>query len=190
MELNEAIRTRRSIGKVKPDKPDRELIEQIIEAGVWAPNHHLTEPWRFIVMTGEGRKRLGEAYANIATETVDTSISNEERAQHYDKQTAKAFRAPVIIAVIVSPSDDPKIPLIEEMAAVHSAIQNMLLTAHSFGLGAIWRTGAPTYHTTMKAAFELRTDEQLAGFIYIGYPNMVSPKVKRRDFREKTIWLS
>lgn len=189
LDLIEAIHGRRSIGRVKSDQVERKLIEQIIEAGTWAPNHHLTEPWRFIVMSGEGRKTLGKAYADIAMETIAGSLSDEEITQQYDKQMAKAFRAPVVIAVIVSPADDPKIPLIEEMAAVHSAIQNMLLTAHSLGLGSIWRTGAPTYHALMKSAFELQTNDHLAGFIYLGYPDMSSPKVKRKDYKEKTIWL-
>ncbi|MDQ3044099.1 MAG: nitroreductase family protein, partial [Chloroflexota bacterium] len=47
-----AIRERRSIGKVGPERPPRELIEQVLEAATWAPNHRLTEPWRFIVIAG------------------------------------------------------------------------------------------------------------------------------------------
>ena len=190
MELMEAIRSRRSIGKVKSDPVDDKLIEQIIEAGTWAPNHHLTEPWRFIVMTGEGRRRLGNAYAEIAAESIDLALSDVELLQQYDKHVAKAYRAPVVITVAVSPSNDSKVPLIEEIAAVHASIQNMLLTAHSLGLGAIWRTGAPTYHPIMQAAFDLRTTEQVAGFIYLGYPDMSTPAAKRTDFREKTVWLT
>ena len=61
MNVSEAIRTRRSLGKVKPDAVPQELIEQIVEAGTWAPNHKLTEPWKFFVMQGEGRDVLGNA---------------------------------------------------------------------------------------------------------------------------------
>jgi nitroreductase len=190
MELAEAIRSRRSIGRVKPDVVEHELIEQIIEAGIWAPNHHLTEPWRFIVMTGEGRRRLGDAYAEIAAASIDPALSEQELLQQYDKNVAKAYRAPVVIAVAVSPSIDSRVPLIEEIASVHAAIQNMLLTAHSLGLGAIWRTGAPAYHRIMQSAFGLQSTEQVAGFIYIGYPNMANPTVKRTDFRNKTVWLT
>jgi nitroreductase len=190
MELLEAIRSRRSIGKVKPDPVGKELIDQIIEAGIWAPNHHLTEPWRFIVMTGEGRRRLGNAYAEIAAENIDLALSGLELSQQYDKHVAKAYRAPVVITVAVSPSNDSKVPFIEEIASVHAAIQNMLLTAHSLGLGAIWRTGAPTYHPIMHSAFDLRATEQVAGFIYIGYPDMTTPVVNRTNFKEKTVWLT
>lgn len=190
MELFEAIHTRRSIGRVKADTVDLKLIEQIIEAATWAPNHHQTEPWRFIVMTGEGRKRLGDAYAVIAAEGLAVTLSDEEKLQQYDKNMAKAFRAPVVIAVTVSPSSDPKVPLIEEMAAVHAAVQNILLTAHSLGLGTVWRTGAPTYHRSMQSAFDLDATKQVVGFIYIGYPDMHIPIATRTDFRDKTVWLT
>ncbi|MBW7457383.1 nitroreductase family protein, partial [Paenibacillus sepulcri] len=63
MDIIEAIHTRRSIGRVKEDPIAKEQIETILEAGIWAPNHRLTQPWRFFVMSGDGRNRLGDAYA-------------------------------------------------------------------------------------------------------------------------------
>ncbi len=188
MDVREAIHTRRSVGKVKPDPVAPELIEEILEAAVWAPNHHHTEPWRFFVMVGEGRRVLGRAYAEIASEG-NHSLTAEEFAKIQSDQEKKAFRAPVIIAVAMSPSSDSKATLIEELAAVHAAVQNMLLMAHAFGLGAVWRTGAPTYHPRMQAAFGLTEKEQLTGFIYLGYPDMDIPKSQRIPFRQKTTWL-
>jgi nitroreductase len=63
MDVFEAIRTRRSIGAVSQDVPPREVIEEILEAATWAPNHRLTEPWRFIVLAGSAREAFGEAMA-------------------------------------------------------------------------------------------------------------------------------
>lgn len=188
MELLEGIRSRRSISRVKPDPVDKALIERILEAGAWAPNHHLTEPWRFIVMTGDGRQRLADAYADVAAAGADPGLSAETLAELKNKQSAKAYRAPVVIAVLVSPAADSAAPLVEEQAAVHAAIQNMLLAAHALGLGAIWRTGAPAYHPLMHAAFGLKPAETLAGFLYIGYPDMDPPAGRRTDFRAKTEW--
>jgi nitroreductase len=188
MNVMDAIKTRRSIGKVKPDPVETELIKTILEAAVWAPNHLNTEPWRFFVMTGEGRRILGQAYADIAQESA--SIRSEaELAELRKKNEAKAFRAPVVIAVAAIPSEQPKIPFIEELAAVHAAVQNMLLAAHALGLGAIWRTGDPTYHPKMRQAFGLNEHEQLVGFIYIGYPDMAEPKAERTPLEQKTVWL-
>ena len=189
MDLMEAIRGRRSIGRVKPDEVERTLIERMLEAAVWAPNHHLTEPWRFTVMTGNGRLRLGNAYAEVAQATSEP----EQTAEQRDKHVAKALRAPVVIAVAASPSPSPTVPHVEELAAVHAAVQNMLLTAHALGLGAIWRSGAPTYHPLMHAAFELQPAEQLVGFIYVGYPataaTTAAPSGQRTSFADSTVWL-
>lgn len=190
MNVKEAIRDRRSIGKVKQDPVAKPLIEEILEAGVWAPNHCHTEPWRFWVMTGEGRRLLGQGYAEVALSEADPTLSEEEVSKLKSAQEKKAFRAPVVIAVAVTPSVKPIVPEIEEYAAVHAAVQNMLLTAHSLGLGTIWRTGAPTYHPKMREAFSLGGKEELVGFIYIGYPDMAPPKATRVPFAQKTVWVS
>src|SRR5690606_14863386 len=98
MDVLEAIRTRRSIGRVTGEPIAREAIETILEAGNWAPSHHGTEPWRFYVMTGSGRDVLARAYGAIAAEQAPESEKETQRAA----ASAKAYRAPVVIAVAVS----------------------------------------------------------------------------------------
>ncbi|TVY04401.1 nitroreductase family protein [Cohnella terricola] len=186
--FEEVVRGRRSIGKVKSDPIPKELVEKLIDAAIWAPNHFRTEPWRFIVMTGEGRKVLGNAYVDIASEKWD-EVSNEEREQRSEKEVAKAFRSPVVIAAVCAPSDDPRADLREELAASHAAVQNLLLSAHANGLGAVWRTGDPTYHPKMKQAFGLGEREQIVGFVYVGYPDMQQPEGTRTPGAEKTVWI-
>lgn len=190
MELKEAIRNRRSIGKVKQDPVDKALIEEILEAGTWAPNHCHTEPWRFWVMTGEGRGLLGKGYAEVAVSEADPALTEEELAVLIGAQMKKAFRAPVVIAVAVTPSAQGIVPEIEEYAAAHAAVHNMLLTAHALGLGSIWRTGAPTYHPKMKEVFGLGAKEDLVGFVYLGYPDMATSKAVRTPFEQKTLWVN
>ncbi|MBD2862080.1 nitroreductase family protein [Paenibacillus oceani] len=188
MDLYEAIKSRRSIGRVKDEAISRETIELILEAGNWAPSHHSTEPWRFYVMRGEGRNVLAKAYGDIAVETAKPGHAADE-AELRAKQGAKAFRAPVVIAVAASPSKEPQVNRSEEFAAVHAAVQNMLLAAHAAGLGAIWRSGEPMYHPIMNRAFGLNEDEQLTALIYLGYPDMPTPAKSRRPFQEKTVWI-
>lgn len=188
MDLLEALRTRQSIGKVKPDPVDKDKIEQILEIGTRAPNHHHTEPWRFFVMTGEGRHVLGDAYTDIALEKV-SGLSEEDKALVAEKQKGKAMRAPVVIAVAVSFSKEDEIQCIEDRAATHAAMENMLLAAKGLGLGAIWRTGAPLYHPRMKAAFGLADNEELAGMIYLGYPDQEKEQQPRKAVSEVTTWL-
>lgn len=188
MELFEAIKNRRSVGKVKPDPVPTEWIEKLLEAATWAPNHHHTEPWKFVVLTGEGRRPLGRVLAEIALEEA-RPLSYEEKTEIIKKQMAKPFRAPAIITVIATPSDHPKAVWREELAAGHAAIQNMLLAAHALGLGAVWRTGKPAYHPKMKELFQLRDQDEVLGFIYVGYPDIRQVPAKRIPYQKKTIWI-
>ncbi|OXM13974.1 nitroreductase family protein [Paenibacillus herberti] len=189
MELQQAIRQRRSIGKVLDLPVEKEKIERILESAVWAPNHHHTEPWKFFVMTGEGRRVLGSAYANAALDGLG-DLDEEEKEKRLSREEAKAMRAPVVIAVGCSPSTNPRVIRSEELAAVHCAVQNILLTAYEEGLGAVWRSGEPMQHPSMKSAFGLKEGEDLVGFIYIGYTGMIAPEGKRIAAKDKTFWIS
>lgn len=189
MDVFEALKTRRSIGKVLDKEVPGELIERIIESATWAPNHFKTEPWRFFVLTGEGRKHLGETLATIAAKDMNDE-ENEENKKKLERARKNPFRAPVVIAVAVEPSDEPRVIQREEFAAVHAAVQNMLLAAHALGLGAIWRTGKPCYDKEMKNLFSLSEKGEVVGFIYIGYPDMTPPDRKRKSVSEVTIWMN
>lgn len=188
MNIHEAIQTRRSIPLVS-DKPiPTELIEQIIESGTYAPNHHRTEPWRFFVLTGEGRNKLGDVFANILkarqdNPTTDDNIKKVERIQN------NPLRSPVIIAVGVEPSDNNNVIAQEEHAAVHSAVQNMLLTAHALGLGAVWRTGAICYDKKVSNFFQLSERGEMVAFIYLGYAEMEPAPYNRTDGKALTTWI-
>lgn len=139
-------------------------------------------------MTGEGRRKLGDAYAAIAAEKR-RSEGQEPDAELLQAEVNKAFRAPVVIAVAASCSEQAKVHQVEELAAVHAAVQNMLLLAHALGLGAIWRTGDPAYHPLMKSAFELGDEDAIVGFVYIGYPDMDKSPPPRDHLSTKTVWI-
>ena len=186
MQVLEAIRTRRSIGKVLPDRPTRQEIETILDAATWAPCHHLTHPWRFIVIAGDERHELGKVMAKskirrMIDEGRDTS-GEEERL------IAKALRAPVIIAVGVEPAEGAKIVPIEEIEAGAAAVQNMLLAAHGIGLGAMWRTGDPAYDPEVRNYLGLSERGSLLGFVYVGYPAVSKVRENHVPFESVTTW--
>ncbi|SES68600.1 Nitroreductase [Salinibacillus kushneri] len=185
MNLLEGIESRKSIAKVKQDQLEKEKIGELLRLATLAPNHHLTEPWRFFVMTGEGRKVLGDAYRDIALE--NNTDASEELID--SKQQKKARRAPVVIAVAVSFRSQNEIERREDCAATHAAIQNMLLGAYGMGLGAMWRSGAPMYHPRMKQAFGLDENSELVGLLYIGYPEIEPEKKTRKPISEVTTWI-
>lgn len=188
MNVTEAILTRRSLGKVKDTPVDKKKIEVMLEAAIWAPNHHLTEPWKFFVLSGEGRNPLSRALEEAAYHRVPEPDSESGR-QRIERIGSKAFNAPTAIVVVLSPSGSEKAIYTEDVCAVAAATQNMLLTAHELGLGAMWRSG-PIYDTeSVRAHFELREDEEILGLIFVGEPDMVKENVERTSFSEKTTWI-
>ncbi|KEF36896.1 nitroreductase [Schinkia azotoformans MEV2011] len=188
MDVLEAIKTRRSINRVKDIPVSKEMIEKILEAGTYAPNYHLTNPWRFFVLTGEGRKRLGDVFVEIEKSKLPES-ELENSQEKLEKLKNKTLRAPVVIVVGVEPSKKPKVLIKEEYAAVNSCIQNMLLAAHSLGLGAIWRTGARTYHPKVRDFFNLSENGEIVAFLYLGYPDMTPPERIKPHFSQFTKWI-
>jgi nitroreductase len=160
--------------------PDRATIEKLLAAAVRAPTHHLTQPWRFVVLQGEARRRLGEAWAAGQPDKVP------------EQTIAKALRAPVIVAVIERPHlDNPKVVEIEEHMATGAALQNILLAAHALGLGAMLRTGAAAELAEVREYLRVEDDELIAGFVYIGYPDgSERPSTRRTTAEELTEWRS
>ena len=161
METYEAIMTRRSVPKTGDGIPSGDAIERLLDAAVMAPNHHLTEPWRFVVLTGDALKDLGEVFARHASRTG----GNAELARDLPQ------RAPVVITVIEHPRvGDPHVPEIEDHYAVGAAMQNILLAAHASGLVAMIRTGAQARLPEVREFLGLSRGEFIAGFIYVGFP--------------------
>jgi nitroreductase len=187
MDVFEAIRTRRSIGAVSQDLPPREIIEEILEAATWAPNHRLTEPWRFIVLAGSAREAFGEALARGKVRHLVES--GQPWKADFERTKAKALRAPVIIVLAVEPQFGPKVIEMEEITAGAAAIQNMLLAAHALGLGAIWRSGNACFDPGVKAHLEYPESAHLLGFVYLGYPLATSIRAKRTPSSELTRWI-
>ena len=188
MGVLEVIRERRSVGKVRATRPPREVIERIIEAGTWAPNHRLTEPWRFVVLAGEARRTLGEVMGRSQIARAGW-VDAEESAEVAARAAAKPLRAPVVIAVAVEPVVGPKVVEVEEIAAGAAAVQNMLLAAHALGLAAIWRTGDPAYDPAVKECLGLAPTAHLLGFVYLGYADGAPPTRARRPAGDVTRWL-
>lgn len=188
LEVNRAIETRQSIGRVRQDPVPRELVEMILESAVHAPNHKLTEPWRFHVFIGKGRGEFARARAELARLQARAEREEEEfAAGRISRERKKAFRAPVVIAVISKGGRD-EVETLENYAACAAAVQNMQLTAHSLGLATIWRTGTFAYHPYMRDFFELEANDKIAAYLYLGYPDMSERPRRREPASSKTVW--
>ncbi|MBI2331445.1 MAG: nitroreductase, partial [Chloroflexi bacterium] len=168
MEIFEAIHGRRSVGKVKPDALPREIVEKLLSAGVQAPNHYKVRPWRFVVLTGDGRKKLGDV---MAASFADRNPGLPTEA--LDKPRATPLMAPVVIAVGVDKPSESKVIEMENISAASAACQNILLAAHALGLGAKWKTGEWARDAKVKEFLGFAPDQHIVGFIYVGYPDVL-----------------
>lgn len=184
MDLGEAIHKRRSVGKMTQEPVTRDLIEKLLDSAVQAPNHHKVRPWRFVVLMGKGREKLGDVMANIFHQKFPESYSDA-----IEKERAKPLRSPVIIAVGVDKPIDPKVIEIENVCAAAAACQNILLTAHALGLGGHWRTGGPARDVLVKKFLGFSDDQNLIAFLYIGYPEIHTDPKQRPGFEDRTTWL-
>ena len=179
-----AIRERRSVGRVGPDPLPREAVAELLEAAVCAPNHHLTGPWRFIVLAGAARAEVGAAHARaVARRRPDAT------PEALARESARLERAPVVIVCAVGPAQDA-VGAREDRDAVAAGVQNLLLAAHARGLAAMWRTGTMADEPEVREALALDASQQIVGFVYLGRP--LGPPAPRAAPRtridEVTVW--
>ena len=184
MEVFEAIYKRHSQKKVKQDAVPHEMIEKLLDAAVQAPNHYKVRPWRFVVLTGEARDRLGDV---MAASQMDRHPDFPQEA--FDKARATPLQAPVVIAVGVDKPAEPKVLEIENICAAATACQNLLLAAHAMGLGAKWRTGEWARDPKVKGFLGFEADQHIIAFIYLGYPEFIAEVTPRPSFEDRTVWM-
>jgi nitroreductase len=147
VELEEAIRTRRTHKAYGSEPVDRDTLAELLDLGRWAPNHHLTNPWRFRVVGARALERLKEAAGPEAAGKLD--------------------RAPTLVTVSVVRSGDP-VTDEEDLCAAACAAYIVLLAAHGRGLASYWRTPAVLRTAEGRAALEIGDDEHAIGLLHLG----------------------
>ena len=184
MDTLQTIQTRHSIGKVKPDAVPRQLIEQLLNAAVQAPNHYHVRPWRFVVLTGNGRNQLGEVMAQ-SMKAKFPQLPDEA----LNKERNKPLRSPLLIAVGVDKPTESKVLEIENICATAAACENILLAAHALGLAGQWRTGDAARDPAVKKFLGFAEDQYIISFLYIGYSDIVPDAAPRPGFEDRTVWM-
>jgi nitroreductase len=149
VELEDAIRTRRTHKAYGAEPVPRELLEDLFELARWAPNHNLTNPWRFRVLGAESLAALKRAAGPEAA--------------------AKLDRAPTLVVASQVRSDD-EVQDEEDLCAVAAAISYLLLAAHSRGLAGYWRTPAVLRSPAGRAAVGIPPNERVLGLVHLGPP--------------------
>ncbi|MET0768695.1 MAG: nitroreductase [Solirubrobacteraceae bacterium] len=169
MELDELIRTRRTQKAYEPGPIDRETLDELFELARWAPNHHLTNPWRFRV--------LGPA----ALEALKAAAGPEA--------AAKLDRAPTLVAASVVPGDDA-IETEENRDAAACACYIVLLAAHDRGLGGYWRTPGVLRTPEGRAACGIPEGEAVLGLLHLGEVRGGKPAPERAPVGEIVAYLA
>jgi len=148
MDIEDAIRSRRTHKAFAADPLPRELIDELLELGRWAPNHHLTNPWRFRVLGPEALARLKE-------------VAGPEAASKLD-------RAPTLVAATAVRAEDP-IADQEDLCATACAVYAVLLAAHGRGLAGFWRTPGVLRTAPGLEALGIPADERFVALIHLGW---------------------
>lgn len=188
--VTELIRQRRSIfpQQYSGEPILREEVELMLENANWAPTHGRTEPWRFIVFSGNGLNSLAERHAELYKAEMPPEQFKEQK---YEKLQIRATQAEYVIAICVEVIPGGKIPEVEEIAASACAVQNMHLTATALGIAGYWSSGGMTYHPGMKKILGLSESEKCLGFFYLGKFDGPWPAGKRRtNGLDKVKWVS
>jgi len=185
MNVTDAIAQRRSIKKFQDRPVTREEIEALLDAAVLAPNHHLTQPWRFYVLGPESRRRyglaLGDRKARKLTDAEAANAVREKTAAEY-----VAFPALIAVAMVVNENAETRE---EDYAAVMQAISNIMLVAVERGLGTHVRTGAVMDDPAARAAIGARDGERVVTMLSVGAPAEVPTPKARQSASEVTTWV-
>jgi nitroreductase len=148
MELEQAIRTRRTQKAFRPDRVPRETLDELFELARWAPAHNLTDPWRFRVVGPEALAALKQA-------------AGPESAPKLD-------RAPTLVVASAVQSGDP-VQDEEDLLATGVASYIVLLAAHALGLSSYWRTPGVLRTPEGRAAVGLPDGEHFVGLLHLGW---------------------
>ena len=169
MELEQAIRSRRTHKAYGPDPVDRAVLAELLELATWAPNHHLTNPWRFRVIGPRALAALKQAAGPEAA--------------------AKLDRAPTLVVASQLIADDP-VQDEEDLCAAASAIYIVLLAAHARGLAGYWRTPAVLREPAGRAAVGVPDEERVLGLIHLGRPRQEKLPPERAPTGEYVTYLA
>lgn len=177
MDLLTARRSTPALALAEPVPSEADLA-RVFRAAVAAPDHGGLKPWRFIVLRGDARKKLGDTIV-AALKKKDPTLDAE--ALERDRQ--KPLRSPMIIAVAVAiDPENKKIPAQEQIVSGACAAHTMLLAFQALGYGAVMLTGAPAYNPDVKAALGLKPTDAIVAYVYVGTPKTETQVRARPDY--------
>lgn len=165
MSMLHTLAARRSIkaDQLTAPAPTGQILADILQSAMSAPDHGGIKPWHFLVIEGEGREKLGDLFAKVLTDLKPDATAEEQAVAR-----GKALRAPLVVAICARTKPHPKVPEIEQILTVAMGAENILLAAQSLGYGAVLLTGGPAYHPIVKQGLGLGDGDHIVGFLHMG----------------------
>ncbi len=171
MDALQVLQNRVSITKLAAPVPSAAQLFEVFKAAARAPDHGRLQPWRFLIVQGDGLLRLSDIFVEaLARSTPDASPSLVEKTKNMP------FRAPMIIVAIATCQEHIKVPKQEQIIACGAATQNLLNGLFALEFGAVWRTGDLAYDKHVQQSLSLSLSEEIIGFIYVGTPMQDIPQ--------------
>ncbi len=184
--LSELIASRRSIKSFTDQPVAPELVEELLESAIWGPNHRMTEPWRFVIVTGAARDRVAELRRTMDYER--SRAENEDARRAAAEETYRKIKnVPLILVVAIRQDPNPEIRE-EDYAAAAALVENFMLLAWERGLGTAWKTFKDD--PRLRDLLGLAADEKVVTFMHVGYPAGVPKPVRRTSARERVTRLA
>ncbi len=166
------------IPDLKAPAPTDSEIETILTAASRVPDHGRLAPWRFILYRGDARAKVGEKLAKLA-ELREGPLTEGRRNQ----ELTRFSRAPLVIGVVSSPKENPKIPQWEMFLSGGAAALNLVLAANALGYGTNWITNWYSDVEEGRAILGIAPHERVVGFVHIGSYEGTAPERPRPDVR-------
>lgn len=187
MDVIEAIHGRRTVHQFRPDPIPRDLIERCLEAATWAPNHKLTNPWEFYVVSGAAKEQLARLRGELKRQG-NADPASEQAQKWYDRAYGEFLTLPYVVLVCQRLEGD-EVRRWEDQLTVACAIQNFMLAAHGLGLGTFWMTGALPGHPETQRLLGVPEGRKAIGMIKVGWPAEQPKAPPRRPAPEVTHWI-
>lgn len=169
MDLLEALKSRRSVRKFKDQAIDDQILHDILQCAPWVPNHHVSEPWRFIVVTGQSLQELADLRYQAVLQKRQGQDGAEARAE---KARQEFLESPVVIVAVQRVDENP-VRQKEDYAAMALSCYNIILAAWNHGIGSYWHTGPLVTSKAVADWLNLAASEEAVAFLRLGYPAMV-----------------
>ena len=163
--------------------PTQDEMDKVFRGALRAPDHAWLRPSSFIQVTGDGIDKLSEIFEEYARTEPDI------KDEIINKYKNAPYRAPMVVILVNSIKDHPKVPEIEQKLSTAASAQNILLTLNALGYSAIWRTGKLAFNPFIASKLNLEADQEILGYIYVGTTDGSNKKIPELDIEDFVSYL-